>query len=131
MAKLTPDNVIDPALQEVPDNVDQVVVCNGQPSSYADATTDSGSGGNALGEATVGPADFTGPADGDTSGRKITFDGATGIDVDVSATADHVAFVDDDNSTLLLVTTISNSQSVTAGNTADVGSFDREIQDPS
>lgn len=130
MAKSTLDAVLDAALNEVINNADQVVVCNGEPASYADATTDSGSGGNALGEAAIGSADFTGPVDGDTSGRKYTFDGVTGIDVDVTATADHVAIIDDTNSRLLVVTTISNSQSVTAGNTMDVQAFDEEIEDP-
>lgn len=131
MAKAVVDAVLDAALNEVINNADQVVVCNGEPATYADATTDSGSGGNALGESATGSADFTGPAAGDTSGRKYTYDGKTGIDVDVSATADHVAIIDDTNSRLLVVTTISNSQSVTAGNTMDVGSFDHEIQAPS
>ena len=130
MAKFALDAIMDAALNEVVNNADQVVVCNGQPATYADATTDSGSGGNALGEAAIGAGDFT-LADGDTSGRKYDYGGTTGIDVDVSATADNVAFIDDTNSRLLVVTTISNSQSVTAGNTMDVQAFDHEIQDPS
>lgn len=130
MAKAVLDPVNDAALQLVIDNAEQIVVCNGEPATYADATTDSGSGGNALGESAITSTNFTGPAAGDTSGRKYTFDGVTGIDVDVSATADHVAFIDDTNTRLLVVTTISNSQSVTSGNTMDVAAFDHEIQDP-
>lgn len=130
MAKKVLDAVMDAALNEVINNADQVVICDGEPADYTDATTDSGSGGHALGEAAIGSGDFT-LADGDTSGRKYDYGGTTGITVDVDGQADHVAFVDDTNSRLLVVTTVSNSQQVTAGNTADVQPFDHEIQDAS
>jgi hypothetical protein len=130
MAKFVLDAVLDTALNEIINNADQLVICSGQPATYADATTDDGSGGNALGETAIAGADFTGPADGDTNGRKLTVNQQTGITVDVTGTADHVAIVDDTNSRLLLVTTIS-SQSVSSGGTADVNAFDQEIADPS
>jgi hypothetical protein len=129
MAKFVLDAVMDAALNEIIDNSDQLIICAGQPATYTDATTDEPSG-NALGEVGITSSDFTGPSDGDTSGRKLTVNQQTGITVDVTGTADHVAIVDDSNSRLLLVTTIS-SQSVSAGGTADVAAFDQEIADAS
>lgn len=129
MAKFASDDIMDAGLNVVVNNADQLVVCAGQPSTYSDATTDDGSGGNALGETAIGSGDFT-LANGDTSGRKITAAAQSGISVDVSGTADHVAIVDDTNSRLLLVTTLSSSQSVSAGGTMDVDAFDEELEDP-
>lgn len=128
MAKFAADTLMDQALNYVVNNGDLLVMCNGQPATHADATTDNGSGGNALGETTITSADYTGPADGDTSGRKITVNQQTGVDVDVSADCDHVAVTDTNNTELLLVTTVT-TQTLTAGNTATINAFDYEIQD--
>jgi len=129
MPKYVTDTILDAALNYLKNNADQLVLCAGQPATYADATTDSGSGGNALGETAIGAADIT-LADGDTSGRKATVAQQSGITIDVDGTWDHVAIVDDTNTELLLVTTVS-AQSVTAGNTATVNAFDEEIADAS
>lgn len=128
MAKFVNDLIIDQALDYIKQNADQLVLTEGEPTDYTDATTDKGSGGSALGETSVGTGDFT-LADGDTSGRKVTVASQLGVSVDVSGTADHYAIVDDTNSDLLLVSTISNSQSVTSGNTFDSSAFDEEIED--
>lgn len=127
MAKFANDEVMDAALDQVSTNADQMVVCAGQPSTYADATTDSGSGGNALGEVAAAGGDFT-KADGDTDGRKVTV-ASKDVTIDVTGTADHVAIVDDDNSTLLLVTTMSDT-SVTVSETRTINAFDYEVGDP-
>lgn len=129
MAKFASDDIMDAALDVVVNNSDKLVVCETQPANYTDATTDKGNGGDALGETAVGTSDFT-KADGDTSGRKVTVAAQSGIDVDVDGTADHAALVDDSNSRLLLVTTIS-SQGVSAGGTMQTQEFDEEIEDPS
>lgn len=128
MAKFVSDTVIDQALNYIKNNAEQVVICAGQPSNYSDATTDSGSGGNALGESAVSTGDFT-VADGDTSGRKITM-GTKSVTIDVTGTADHVALVDDTNTELLLVTTMASS-SVTASEIRTIEAFDEEILDAS
>lgn len=130
MAKFANDLIMDAALDFLINNASQLVVCAGQPASYSDATTDNGSGGNALGEASLASGDFT-KANGDTSGRKVTVAAKTGISVDAGGTADHVAIIDDSNSRLLHVTTLSSSQSVSAGGTMDTQAYDEEIQDPS
>ena len=129
MAKFASDDIMDAALDVVINNADKLVVCETQPASYSDATTDKGNGGDALGETSVGSGDFS-KADGDTSGRKLTVAAQSGITVDVDGTADHAALVDDTNSRLLTVTTIT-SQGVSAGGTMDVQAYDEEIEDPS
>ncbi len=129
MAKFLDDSALD-ALLAVLETADQVVICAGQPVSYAEATTDLGSGsGKALGEAAITSGDWT-KADGDTSGRKTTFAQQTGVTIDVTGTADHLAFVDDGGSTLLFVTTLT-SQALTAGGTATINSFKVEVGDVS
>lgn len=129
MAKFVSDTVLDQALDYIKQNADKLVLCEGKPTNYSDATTDKGSGGDALGETSVGTGDFT-LADGDTDGRKVTVASQSGVAVDVTGTADHYAIVDDTNSDLLLVSTISNSQQVTSGNTYDTSQYDDEIGDP-
>lgn len=129
MAKFLPDTTLDQALDYIA-GCDLVVACDGQPSSYADATTDNGSGGNALGETSASASDFS-KAAGDTSGRKINYGGASDVDVDVDGTADHLAFVNNGDSTLRAVTTVT-SQSVSAGGAMDFAAVDvLEVQDPS
>ena len=126
MAKFLSDTVLDAALDVIA-TADTLIICAGEPADYTDATTDSGSGGHALGEISVSSGDFT-KADGDTSGRKITCAQQTGVTIDVSGTADHVALVDVGTTTLLAVTTIT-SQAVTSGNTATINAFDLELAD--
>ena len=126
MAKFLSDTVLDAALDVIA-TADTLIICAGEPADYTDATTDSGSGGHALGEVSVSSGDFT-KADGDTSGRKITCAQQTGVTIDVSGTADHVALVDVGTTTLLAVTTIT-SQAVTSGNTATINAFDLELAD--
>ena len=128
MAVFLSDTVLDAALDVIA-TADQLIICAGEPADYTDATTDSGSGGHALGEVAVSSGDFT-KADGDASGRKVTVAQKTGVTIDVSGTADHVALVDDGASVLLAVATIT-SQAVTATNTATINAFDIEIGDPS
>lgn len=126
MAKFLNDSILDLALAGL-EAADQQVMCIGQPSTYADATTDSGSGGNAAGEVAVDSSDFT-KADGDTSGRKSTVAQQTGVNVDVSGNVDHIALVDDGGSALLSVTTCT-LQAVTSGNTATINAYDIEFLD--
>jgi len=112
MAKVIDDTVYDSALNDIISNADQVVLCEGEPADYTAATTDKGAGGVALGEVAVSSTNFTGPADGDTSGRKLTLDSLSGVSVDVTGTGDHLAIVDDGNSVLQMVDTYEQSDIV-------------------
>ena len=73
---------------------------------------------------------FTGPADGDTSGRKITVDAITDGSVSATGTATHWALTDDSASKILVSGALSSSQSVTNGNTFTLTAIDIEIPDP-
>ncbi len=129
MAKTVDDGVLDAALNQIRTTADRLVVCIGAPLTYAEANANSPTG-KRCGQRAITSANFTGPVNGDVSGRKLTVNQQTGIPVDVSGTADHVALVDDTASVLLAVTSLSASQAVTAGNTMTVNVFDLEIADP-
>ena len=123
MAKSIPDAIIDLMLAEAEGT--QIHVCTSQPTSYAEASTNVGSGGYQLANAAISGS-YT-KANGDTSGRKNTLPAQTGLTIDVSGTALHVA-VTNGTDTLLLVTTCT-SQALTSGGTVDIGAFDHEISD--
>lgn len=129
MARLVDNTILDAALDQLQNNASQVVLCSSEPSSFSDATTDQSTGGAAVGEVSVTSTDFTGPSDGDTSGRKIQVNAQT-VTIDVSSTATHVAIVSTGSSVLQYVTT-SGSVSVSTGETRDIQSWDIEIEDPS
>lgn len=102
MGAFVVDAALDKVLNHILNNVDRVIFCKGEPSTYSDADTLVSSGGNKLAENSVGPSNFSGPQAGDTSGRKLTKD-KDGVLADQSDSADHVAYVDDGGSTLLAV----------------------------
>ena len=132
MAVFANDSIMDAALDHVQSNVSKLIVCAGQPATYADATTLSGSGGNKLGEIAFGSGDVT-RANGDTSGRKNTYAQKTGIPIGgglgAGLTWDHVALIDDTNSRLLVATPLSAAQTVAGGDTVTSNAFDQEIAD--
>ena len=118
MAKFANDSVMDAALDKV---ATSTILClnTAQPADRAAAISD-----NLIPEATPS---FTGPVDGDTSGRKLTVDASNGNTADVTGTATHVSLAD--GTDLLYVTTCA-SQAITSGNTVNIGSWDIEISDP-
>lgn len=122
MAKFVADEVLDAALDKIA-TADQLVLCEDEPTSYADATTDKGSGGMALGECAVDGGDFAND-DGDVSGRKVTVAQQTGVTVDVSGDFDHVALVDDGANLLLLVTMLANAEITAVNQGTDVFTID-------
>lgn len=126
MAKYVNDLIMDQGLAYLKANGNLLVLCEGQPASYAAATTDK-PGGNALGEIVLDSDDWA-ITDGTVSGRKVTMSQQTGITVDVSGNCDHVAVVDTVGENLLLVTTVAQ-QALTQGNTVTVNAFKDEIAD--
>ena len=107
MTKSVHDDVLDAALNYVKTNGNKLTVCEGAPTSYAEATTAKGSGGLRVGQIVTDSSDYTGPANGDTSGRKLTHNAQTGVAVDVAGVGSHLAVVDTVNSKLLYVTEVS------------------------
>jgi hypothetical protein len=122
MAKFINDTILDTALNYLKNNVTQMAVCSQQPADYNAAVST-----YKLSLKTgLTSGSFTGPADGDVSGRKLTTTEQSGIVVDSSGTATHVAWCS--GSVLLFVTTCT-SQALTAGNTVTISAHKHEIAD--
>jgi len=127
MAKSVHNDVLDAALNYIKSNATSMILCNAQPTTYTEATAT-----YALADITIDSADFTGPADGDTSGRKITVNAQTAVDVDATDAGgtNHVALVDVLGTKLLYVTTAPDVAVDSAG-TVNFAAWDIEILDPS
>ena len=126
MGKKVDDIVLDGALNEIRNNCTLMTVCSGEPVDFAAANV----GGAAfLADVVMATGDFV-LSDGDVSGRKIAVSAKSGVNVDNSGTADHVALLDTVNSRLLYVTTCT-SLGLTAGSSLTFGAWDIEIADPS
>jgi hypothetical protein len=79
-----------------------------------------------LADVAMAGGDYT-KANGDTSGRKVTVGAKSGVNVDASGTANHIALVD--GSVVRYVTTCT-SQALTSGNTVNFPAWKIEIADP-
>lgn len=125
MAKTVHDDVLDGALNIIKNNATREVACSQQPTTYTEANAT-----YALADVTVDSTDFT-AANGDTSGRKLTVAAQSGVLIDASGTATHIALLDVTNSKLLYVTTCT-SQALTANgsNTVNLPAWDIELADP-
>lgn len=122
MAKSVHNDVLDGAF-DVLDQADLMTVCNAEPTTRTEAVTTF-----KLADVAMTPnTDFT-KADGDTSGRKCTVAAKSGVSVDTTGTATHVALVD---GTRLLYVTTCTSQGLTSGNTVNFPAWKVEIADPS
>lgn len=124
MAKAAPDIIMDGALDIIATATRQIA-CSAQPTTYTEANAT-----YALADVTMSGGDFS-KANGDTSGRKITMAAKTGVLIDTSGTATHVALVRVSDTTLIYVTTCT-SQALTANgsNTVSFPAWDVEIADP-
>lgn len=121
MAKSVHNDVLDGAF-DVLDQADLMTVCNAEPTTRTEAVATF-----KLADVAMTPnTDFT-KADGDTSGRKCTVAAKSGVAVDTSGTANHVALVD---ATRLLYVTTCTSQALTSGNTVNFPAWKVEIADP-
>lgn len=126
MAKKVDDSVLDAALNEIKTNCNLMTVCAGEPANYTAANV---GGGNFLADVAMVSGDFT-LTNGDTNGRKVSVASKSGVNVDNTGTADHVALLDTGTSTLLYVTT-ATSLGLTSGSTLTFNGWDIEIADPS
>ncbi|WP_372741353.1 hypothetical protein [Neptunomonas sp.] len=115
------DSVLD-APSTVISAANLMTLCNAQPTTRTEAVTTF-----ALADVAMVGGDFT-TANGDVSGRKTVVAAKTGVPVDATGTATHVALVDATN--LLAENTLSASQALTSGNNVDIGSWRIEFLDP-
>jgi len=123
MPKFVIDAAMDAALNYIQTNATEMIACSTYPTTFEQATAT-----YALADVVIDSSDFTGPGNGDGTGRKLTVNAQSTITVDASGTFGHVALCSSD--TLLAVTT-GTSQVLTAGNTVDFPAFDIwEISDP-
>lgn len=105
-----------------------MVICENEPTDFADANTVKGSGGERLGSVAVSSGDFT-KGDAAGGGRKVDVAQKTGASITDSGNAQHIALLDTVNSVLLQVTTCT-LQAVTSGNTATVNTYALSHGDP-
>lgn len=125
MAKTIHDDVLDGASNIIKNNCTRQVACSAAPTTFAEANAT-----YALADVTLASGDFT-LANGDTSGRKVTTAAKSGVLIDASGTATHIAQLDVANSKLLGVTECT-AQALTANgsNTVNFPAWDREFADP-
>ncbi len=119
MAKKCADSVLDSALSKIA-TATSMIALESEPADRAAALS------GALATTTMSGGDFT-TANGDTNGRKVTVAQKSGVNVDASGNATHVALID--GTELLYVTTCS-PQELTSGNTMTFPAWDVEIADP-
>ncbi len=124
MAKACHDDVLD-GLLDIVATATKLIVCSTQPTTYTEANST-----YALADVVIDGTDFI-KANGDTNGRKVTVAAQSGVLIDTSGTALHVALVITASSKLLYVTTCT-SQALTANgsNTVTVPAWDIEVADP-
>jgi hypothetical protein len=125
MAKTVHNDILDAALNYIKTNALIMTACSAQPTTYAEAITT-----YKLADIVIDSDDFTGPADGDTNGRKLTVNAQNGVTVDTEGNPTHIALADTVNGKLLYVTTETGLQTLYAGNTCNFPAWDIEIADP-
>ena len=123
MGKLVDDSVLDAALNAIKNGATQLCVCSTQPTTYTEATA---TYKLAL-KTGLTAGSFTGPGNGDVSGRKITVGQQSTITIDTGGNAQHIALCS--GSVLLFVTTCT-LQALIGGNTVTVPAWDIEFADP-
>lgn len=116
------DAAMDALLDYIKNNVTERYVDAGDPTDRAGAIS------GALCTLTgLTSGSFTGPANGDTSGRKITKNAETGDGIDSSGTAAVICYCS--ASLLLWKVNLSATQALTSGGTVDVAAHDHEVAD--
>jgi len=118
MAKAVTDGILDGTLDNIA-ACTRISVLAAEPTVIGDITT------SPLATTALTAGDFS-KANGDTNGRKVTVAQQTDVSISNSGSATHVAV---DDGTDWYVTTCT-SQTLTAGGTVTIPSWDIEIADP-
>jgi hypothetical protein len=118
MAKWQNDAMLDAGLAYITANATEMYVCTSQPADRAAAITAALTGA-------IVPS-FTGPANGDVSGRKVTVDQKADQSITANGDATHIALCS--GTTLLYVTTCT-LQTLASGGTVTVPLWDVELED--
>jgi hypothetical protein len=121
MAYFVSQDVRNEALQFIKDETDQMVVLQGAPANYTEASTALGTGsGKKMAQVTLVSGDFT-LADSVDGGRKVTVAAKNNVTIDVGGNADHIAWLDTSNSRIIAYTQLTVTQSgLIAANTVNI-----------
>ena len=114
MAKSSHPDVLDGLGSVVKTNCNIMTICNAEPTTRDQAITT-----YKLADQAMVTGDFTAATDG--TGRKLTVAAKSGIPIDTSGDATHIAFCD---GTRLLYVTTCTQQALVSGGTVDVPTFD-------
>jgi len=124
MAKFCNTDALDAMLNWVKNNSNILYLCSAEPATFLEASST-----YMLASISIAGGDFTGPAFGDVSGRKITVGAKTDITVLFDGTVTHGALCDEGGEVLVYVDTCA-SEAVTAGNLVSTNAWDIETRDP-
>jgi len=128
MSKWANSKVEDYGLDYLRQNTTRIVACQGQPTSYADATTPVATG-KLLGSLSgIVPANWTLGND-PISGRRATLLSET-VQIGYAGTLDHIALVNDTATELLYTLPVTITQPVAGGNTVTTPDIPIAIQNP-
>jgi len=118
------DDILDAACSYISTNTEYLYInFTQEPTTYAEAQSTYECGYKAA-------PSFTGPANGDASGRKITVDAITDGTVDDTQLAGWWSLTDNSATKLLVAGALASTQNVTNGNTFTLTAFDVEFPDP-
>ncbi len=118
MAKSAGDDLLDALLIELA-TATLMTVCSAEPTTRTEAVT-------TFALADVTPT-FAAIGNGTPNGRSRDSEAKSGVTVDASGTATHVAWVD---ATVLLAVTTCTSQVLTSGNTVNIPAVTFNVADP-
>lgn len=116
-------NWMDPALEYIRTNANQLFLCSAEPTTY------SGVAALALGYANITSANFDAVANGAESGRALKLNSVSDISISVAGTITFIALVSNALQKLLYVFSATPTV-VTIGTTLDTNVYSIEIRDP-
>ena len=130
MPHFTHDDIYDVALQVIKDDCDIMVLTEGEPTTYANCTTNNGTGsGQRVSSVAMVTGDFT-LAAGDTNGRKVTCAAKSSQAVTANGDGDYVAYLDSGNTKILHYYPIAVQRAgLTTADTVNFPAHDFEIAD--
>jgi len=114
------DVVKDTALTHIKTNVTRLVLTVGEPTTFANANTNNGTGsGQKCAEVTLIAADLT-LGDGPTDGRKVECAAKNAVPVIANGTVDHWAWLNVSGSAIIAYGPLSPSLAVTTSGTVNI-----------
>lgn len=123
MADILHDDIFDTGLSQLASVVENLYICDTQPTTYTEASSTYKLG-------TKASPTINGPTDGDVSGRKMTVAAIADGVVDAAGTAAWFALCDDSLSKLLVSGNLASSLAVALGSPFTLTEFDITIPDP-